>query len=61
VRTCFRLPAVLTTPTNRGSRSEVPAAPSEVPAAPPAVTSTRSQSQSSSSQRATARRCRWWG
>ena len=57
VRTCFQLPAVLTTPANRAS-------PSEVPAAPPAVTSTRSQSQRSSSQRATARRCRsssLWG
>src|SRR5438128_6650626 len=38
VRTCLDLPAVLTTPANRAS-------PSEVPAAPPAVTSTRSQSQ----------------
>ena len=37
MRTCFHLPAVLTTLANRAS-------PSEVPAAPPAVTSTRSQS-----------------
>jgi hypothetical protein len=48
VRTCFQLPAVLTTLANRAS-------PSEVPAAPPAVTSTRLQSQKGSSQRATAR------
>jgi hypothetical protein len=27
VRTCFHLPAVLTTPANRASPSEVPAAP----------------------------------
>ena len=47
VRTCFQLPAALTTPANRAS-------PSEVPAAPPAVTSTRSQSQTSSSQRSAA-------
>jgi len=39
---------VLTTPANRAS-------PSEVPAAPPAVTSTRSQSQSSSNQHSVAR------
>jgi hypothetical protein len=52
VRTCFQLRAVLTMPANRASSSEVPAAP-------PAVTSTHSQSQRSSSQRATARRCRW--
>jgi len=50
VRTCFQLPAILTTPANRAS-------PSEVPAAPPAVTSTRSQSQGSSGQRPTARGC----
>ena len=36
VRTCFQLPAVLTTPANRAS-------PPEVPAAPPAVTGMRSQ------------------
>jgi len=38
VRTCFQLPAVLTTPANRAS-------PYEVLGAPPAMTSTRSQSQ----------------
>ena len=37
MRTCFHLPAVLTTLANSAS-------PSEVPAAPAAVTSTRSQS-----------------
>ncbi len=47
VRPCFQLLAVLATPANRAS-------PSEVPTAPPAVTSTRSQSQRSSAQRATA-------
>ena len=47
----FQLPAVLTTPANRAS-------PSQVPAAPRAVTSTRSQPQRSSSQQATGSRCR---
>jgi hypothetical protein len=50
VRTCFQLPAVLTTPANRAS-------PSQEPASPPAVTRTRSQSQTSSSQRSAAERC----
>lgn len=48
VPTCFQLAAVLMTPANRAS-------PSEMPAAPPAVSSTRSQAQKGSSRRAMAR------